>query len=333
MTTSDSHDLRCPVCGAPCAGPPLVTYSADRAATHFCPRWRDQDRHDRLLRRINELWGSAEVRILECTACTFAFGDPFISGDEEFYAILHEQMGYPEWRWDFSAALQHPYFASVSGRRVLDIGAGDGAFLERLGERWDRHAVEGSESTRSLLRAKGITVHENLEAAYGGAPGSFHVITLFQTLEHVAAFYPLLALCRGLIHPDGVLFITVPDGGAMREQEEITGCPDMPPNHIARWTPHSLALALGRSGFTPSESVQEPAALKNVSLQLYHKILADAARPGSLAAQAYRIRQKRVRAPILRTLGLLAFFRLLPHLFKLPRGGAFLMAAQRKTEV
>src|SRR6266704_1242568 len=102
--TWSSQSVECPVCGSLCSGTGLYRYTVVEAAAHFCPRTRDADRHRRLQACIRRLWQGEECVILRCSACGFAFGHPFVGGDEEFYSILHEQKDYPAWRWDFDFA-------------------------------------------------------------------------------------------------------------------------------------------------------------------------------------------------------------------------------------
>jgi hypothetical protein len=63
-------------------------YTADEAAKHFCPPWRNASRYERLRQSITKLWGGYTCVIRQCSACGFAFGDPFIGGDEEFTAFF-----------------------------------------------------------------------------------------------------------------------------------------------------------------------------------------------------------------------------------------------------
>lgn len=320
----------CPVCDAECSGKPEFRYTAERAALHFCPPWRDSGRHERLLHVIRRMWPNGVVQVRHCDQCGFSFGDPFRGGDDAFYRILHEQMGYPAWRWDYDAALAQPSVRALQGGRVLDVGAGAGAFLSRLGEDWDTHAVESTEITRAVLEGKGIKIHESLDApTLNALAGSFDLITLFQVLEHISDFYPVLRACRMLLKPGGVIVITVPDGDAMAEQERMTGCPDMPPNHIGRWSPNSLSLALRKSGLSPQHAVPEPPSWSKVRQHLYLKVIADAARPWSLAAQVYRVKRKAIRAPLLGAAGVLGGVGLLRYGTRLRRGGAFALAAVR----
>jgi hypothetical protein len=111
----------------------------------------------------------------------------------------------------------------------------------------------------------------------------------------------------------------------MRRQEELTGCPDMPPNHVGKWTPRSLQLALRDAGFDPGEPVFETASWATLRNAIYLRILADRERPHSLAAQIYRIRNRALRIAGVTLLSIPTFFKMAPHLTTLSKGGAFAM--------
>ncbi len=316
--------VTCPACGTLCSDPPLYRYTASEAAAHFCPITRNADRHQRLEASISKLWKGEDCTIQRCRECGFAFGHPFVGGDEEFYSILHEQKGYPTWRWDYDIAIREAL--NLFGRgKILEIGAGAGVFLRSLGQEWERYAVEASESTREPLEASGIHIFRDLSAAAQSESGTFQVVAMFQVLEHIAEFRPVLAQCRQLLRTGGRLVITVPDGEAMIRQERITGCPDMPPNHLNKWTPDSLSRVLQDAGFEPKPAIFEPSSWQNLKTSLYLRVIADATHPRSIAAQVYRIPNKRLRASLLMGLGLPALIRMLPHVPQLRQGGAFAM--------
>lgn len=71
-----------------------------------------------------------------------------------------------------------------------------------------------------------------LEEAIVTEEGAFDVISLFQVLERIADFRGVLTRVNKLLRPGGKLVITVPGSDAMIRQERVTGCHDMPPNHI-----------------------------------------------------------------------------------------------------
>jgi SAM-dependent methyltransferase len=264
--------------------------------------------------------------VLHCPECGFGFGVPFKSGDEEFYGILHEQHGYPAWRWDYDFAM-HAAIERLKGGRILDVGAGTGTFLSGLPKTWTLHAIEGSEVTRGELRSKGINVFESMQAAKETVGGTLDVITLFQVLEHIAEFREMLSDCRSLLRPGGMLIVTVPEASAMLRQEKLTGCADMPPNHINKWTVKSLSIALKNTGFHSREPFFEPPSFRSIRGVLHLRILADREKPGSYAGRIYRCQNKEVRAALLALLAVPTFFKLAPHLTRLCQKTAFAIVA------
>jgi SAM-dependent methyltransferase len=319
----------CPVCESACTAPPLYRYTVEQAAAHFCPPTRSPERNRRLQACIARLWEGSDCLILRCDKCGFGFGHPFVGGDEEFYGILHEQKGYPAWRWDYDVAVTEA-IDKFTGGKVLDIGAGAGNFLHRLGANWECYAVEGSELTRCELEASRIRVFRDLEEATNSHAGTFQVVTLFQVLEHVAEFDFVLQQCRKLLAPGGRLVITVPDGEAMIRQERVTGCADMPPNHLSKWTPGSLCRVLTRIGFQCSDAIPEPSSLNSLRANLHMRVSADAADDKSISAQAYRLRNKPARIAALSLLAVPALLRLLPYGRRLLAGGAFAIVGVRR---
>jgi SAM-dependent methyltransferase len=245
-----------------------------------------------------------------------------VGGDEEFYRILHEQKGYPAWRWDYDVAVAEA-IERFDGGKVLDIGAGVGMFLRGLNNNWQCHAVEGSEVTRAELEAVNIRVFRDLEEATQAQAGTFQVVTLFQVLEHMAEFDFVLKQCRKLLAPGGRLVVTVPDGDAMIRQERLTGCADMPPNHVGKWTPGSLTRVLRRIGFECGEAIPEPSSWNSLKANLHMRIISDATSSSSLAAQAYRLKSKPIRIAALALLAGPALLRLLLYSRNLMAGGAF----------
>lgn len=325
----NSNAIQCPVCHTVCDSPPLYSYTASQAAAYFCPEMRNLERYQRLKNCIQRLWQSDSSVILQCQNCGFGFGYPFIGGDEEFYQILHEQKGYPTWRWDYNVALQEALEPMQTGK-LLEIGAGAGIFLKKIRQSWDCYATEGSESTRKDLKSLGIQVFSDLDLTIESHQQSFDVVVLFQVLEHISDFHSILDDCRKLLRVGGKIVITVPDGEAMIRQEKITGCPDMPPNHINKWTPNSLAIALQQHGFEAQTVIFEPSSWKNFRGYLHLKIIAEATNPRSLASQIYRIKNKKIRAPLLAVLGISAMFKMLPYFRDLQKGGAFAMIGTLK---
>jgi len=125
----------CPACRAG-DGRPIQRHSVEAATEHFVPRGRDETRHGRLVEHLRTLWEGDSVELQQCDRCGFGFAVPWVGGDAEFYALAHAgDPHYPRDRWEFGETLSTLARRDMPGAlRVLEVGAGDGAFLDRLRE-------------------------------------------------------------------------------------------------------------------------------------------------------------------------------------------------------
>ena len=332
MNHESSLSVECPLCSATLSGSPLHVYSAEQAASHFCPPWRSEDRHRRLLTTVRRLWGDDRSTVHVCEACGFGFGWPYVGGDDAYYGILHEQAGYPKDRWEYGWTARHVLSQFPQGGRILDIGTGTGAFLRNLDSRWTTCATEGSPANRERLRAAGIECFESTGEAVAEASGTFTAITMFQVLEHIAPFRAILDDCHALLRPGGAIIISVPLAAAIYDQERLTGCQDMTPNHINKWTPDSLALALRQHGFDPQPAAIEPPSLGAAIGRAELMTRAQAAtQPRSFAARAFAIRSRPARLGLLAGLSAINFVTHLGSWRRMSAGVTFVASGVKPT--
>jgi len=103
--------------------------------------------------------------------------------------------------------------ARVPGRRVLDIGCGNGAFLlsaRELG--WTPIGLDTSEAARDLLAATGIEVHLGDAPDFlRSHPKSFDFIHMNHSLEHIPRAPETVLAARDALTEGGLLYVEVPN--------------------------------------------------------------------------------------------------------------------------
>jgi SAM-dependent methyltransferase len=95
------------------------------------------------------------------------------------------------------------------GARVLDVGCHQGEFLRRLGERIGPSVgldplAQPKSNARFRLIAEPLREPSEFDA------GSFDVVVMLATLEHIRDKEPLARECRRLLRPRGRVIVTVP---------------------------------------------------------------------------------------------------------------------------
>jgi SAM-dependent methyltransferase len=234
----------CPVCGSD------SQYRVFKEAAFDASRW---DRFAFSSRKTPEYM---HYRLLECGRCDVLYANPlparesleaayreaaFDSGEEARYA----GHAYAEFLPGILAQLSRREAA-------LDIGTGDGAFLEHL-VRSDFESVVGVEPSRAPVEAARPSVRGLIRQSpfrpSDFAQGSFSLITCFQTLEHV---YEPLALCQSafeLLHPGGALFLVCHDRRALSARVLGTRSPIFDIEHLQLFSRDSLSYALRQAGY------------------------------------------------------------------------------------
>jgi 2-polyprenyl-3-methyl-5-hydroxy-6-metoxy-1,4-benzoquinol methylase len=140
----------------------------------------------------------------------------------------------------------------VGGGRLLDFGCGGGSYLRRMSHLgWRVTGLDASpravEQVRDELACdvyQGTLPHSDLAA------GSFDVITMWQSLEHVHRPMEVLRSAYELLRPGGKIFVAVPNIAGLPATwfgENWFGL-DLP-RHLTHFTPGTLARMLLAAGF------------------------------------------------------------------------------------
>jgi len=159
-------------------------------------------------------------------------------------------------QWHHHRAIDFIGRHSGAGAATLDVGCFDGFFVRQLLDRgYDAHGLDFNRTAiaRGQDRfglAGRISNRTMTDLAAGGA--QFDVITMFEVIEHLDEFTPILEDCVRLLKPDGLLVISTPNS-QMSWRPPL----DFPPHHLSRFTPLSLRKMAGSLGLTPVSSAEQ----------------------------------------------------------------------------
>ncbi|QEL16205.1 class I SAM-dependent methyltransferase [Limnoglobus roseus] len=136
--------------------------------------------------------------------------------------------------------------------RLLDFGCGGGSFLKRMADQgWQVTgldaavgAVQDVQESFGLKALAGTLPHDDLE------PGSFDVVTMWHSLEHVHDPLAILGEAYQLLAPGGKLIVACPniESTSFRWFGPAWFGLDLP-RHLTHFTPKTLRDALESAGY------------------------------------------------------------------------------------
>jgi 2-polyprenyl-3-methyl-5-hydroxy-6-metoxy-1,4-benzoquinol methylase len=106
---------------------------------------------------------------------------------------------------------------NTSGKRLLDVGSGNGEFLQRAQEMgWLAIGLDPDRNAVAACRAHGLEAFEGFVGNdVPGADGRFDAITLRHSIEHVPDPRRDLAACMRRLRPGGMLWLAWPNPGGL----------------------------------------------------------------------------------------------------------------------
>jgi SAM-dependent methyltransferase len=155
-------------------------------------------------------------------------------------------------RYRARVVLRHATVGSHS--RVLDVGCGYGAFLAAL-DRPGGPSLSGIDTDAGCIAAAvspdRIAYRVSTpEALAREQPGSFELVTLFETLEHMPDPVRALRAVHALLVPGGMCVVEVPDfDGAWRHVFGRWWLPLLVPQHLFHFTKRTLRETARSAGF------------------------------------------------------------------------------------
>ncbi len=96
--------------------------------------------------------------------------------------------------------------------KLLDIGAGTGAFVGYMQERgWEVTGLEPDETARRVALTDHKAALLDMDSLFNLPSDSFDAITLWHVLEHVHDLHPYLERLKTLVRRSGRIFVAVPN--------------------------------------------------------------------------------------------------------------------------
>lgn len=196
-----------------------------------------------------EIHKAAEIRyrLHACGACGLHFWEPRVMPSASYYEKSQEAESkarlYRHALIDYELRPYHREFfnAPPPPGKLLDIGCGDGKFLEAAQKKgfkvWgldlDSKAIEVA-AQRGLSDVFSCSLDQFIESS----PPLFDVITIFEVLEHQADPASFIKKIKLLLNEGGMIFGSVPNGRRWKSDEDKRW--DLPPHHFTIWTIESL---------------------------------------------------------------------------------------------
>ncbi|MEW6250691.1 MAG: methyltransferase domain-containing protein [Planctomycetota bacterium] len=202
------------------------------------------------LLRADELAADQPVRLIvyQCDACGFVqLPHALAAGfyDDYLMTVSHS----PQMRaYHRDQATEFVRRFRLAGRRVVEVGCGDGHYLACLRDAGaDVCGLEPSARFRALVAEQGLPCLPGYVTRSTPAPGSpYAAFAARQVLEHVLDIRDFLLGLRASLEPGGAGLVEVPS----LEQSLAHGrFYDFFPDHLNYFSARTLRLALSQAGF------------------------------------------------------------------------------------
>lgn len=199
-------------------------------------------------------------QLVACRRCGLEYVSPRLRSE----VILRGYSGGTDERFVSQSAARERTFGKcldilerhAPGRgRLLDVGTAAGAFLHVARARGWR--VDGCEPNRWMCEwgrsHYGLDIRPGTLAEQHYPDATFDVVTLWDVLEHAPDPLALLAECRRVLRPGGLLVVNYPDIGSWIARLMGRRWLFLISVHIYYFTRRTIARALERAGFSVAE--------------------------------------------------------------------------------
>ncbi len=194
--------------------------------------------------------GDRGLELNRCGACGFVYlsnwQDSLVNAEQlyDYYAHLTDADLAKRHSAENQArqrALLHRLSGYAKGRRLLDVGCGDGQLLQTAAEAgWEAVGIDLSQAAVELCRSRGLDASKTDFFDRSLDARRFDVIVMSELLEHVPAPQRFLSRAESLLEPAGVLYLTTPNFGSLARRMLGERWSVLHPEHIGYFEPSTL---------------------------------------------------------------------------------------------
>jgi len=163
---------------------------------------------------LKVLRGYEKDHLVRCRKCSFVFSSRIPSAEElvTFYEGYQRANAISPITIKRYHELLDQFEEFRSTGNIIDIGCGDGYFLEVAKERgWNVFGVEFTDEALEVCSAKGITMLRGPLEAANYEPDFFDVVTSFEVIEHIYNPRKEVSDIRTILRKDGLFYVTTPN--------------------------------------------------------------------------------------------------------------------------
>jgi len=206
--------------------------------------------------------------VAKCGNCglvflNFAPSDRFLSDyyAEDFFNDSGTKDGYSDYKEE-AVNLERTFRRRIDilkryqekGGTLLDVGCATGEFMKLAAEYWNVYGVEISSYASRAAGEKGLNVFNGKLEQSPYLNSGFNVVTLWDTIEHVAQPLETMRLISRIVKPKGIVALTTGDVGSFvsRACGRYWHLYNIP-QHLSYFDKGTITDLLKRSGFKTVE--------------------------------------------------------------------------------
>lgn len=145
------------------------------------------------------------------------------------------------------------YLNIKDGAKILDIGCGNGSFINRLLKKgWDAYGIDFDEKAVTFCKQKGLKVNHGDLLSQKYPDSTFDVVTLNHVIEHLFNPNEIIEECNRILKPKGKLVIATPNNKSwlFLNVFKKDWFPLDAPRHITLFNRNSLMALFKDKGFS-----------------------------------------------------------------------------------